>query len=351
MKILLVGPNSIHLRNFHRALTESRHEVRVLTQAGGRDWFGDLSEGSVRRIRFGLWNPWRLLAACRAARREARAFAPAVVHAHQLNVYGLVASVAARATDRPLVVTAWGSDVLIGAAHPGILRGVVRRILRRALHTTAESAMLIRRMRQLAPGAATEYHQINLGTPIPRPTQVVRRPLVYSNRLHKPNYNIATILRFFREWVDLRPTEGWQLVVAASGEETDRLKALAEELGISSRTQFVGWLDAAENRAWYEQAELYMSIPGKDSISVSLLEAMALGCIPVVSDIPSNREVVLDSVNGIFLTSAAHVHERLSRLDADRARRINRALVEEIANPERCRRAFDAVYEVATTPR
>ena len=42
-----------------------------------------------------------------------------------------------------------------------------------------------------------------------------------------------------------------------------------------------------------------------DSVSVSLLEAMAHGCIPLLSDLPANREWVGDGDNGLVIASVA----------------------------------------------
>jgi glycosyltransferase involved in cell wall biosynthesis len=49
----------------------------------------------------------------------------------------------------------------------------------------------------------------------------------------------------------------------------------------------------------------FFSILTSDALSVSLLEAMAHGCIPIVSDLPDNREWVEDNKNGIILKPGA----------------------------------------------
>ena len=41
-----------------------------------------------------------------------------------------------------------------------------------------------------------------------------------------------------------------------------------------------------------------MSLPASDSVSVSVLEALAHGCIPILSDLPANRELVRHGDNG-----------------------------------------------------
>jgi glycosyltransferase involved in cell wall biosynthesis len=46
--------------------------------------------------------------------------------------------------------------------------------------------------------------------------------------------------------------------------------------------------------AWLGRADVYLSASHSDSTSVTLLEAMAAGAIPVVTDIDGNREWVAD---------------------------------------------------------
>ena len=46
-----------------------------------------------------------------------------------------------------------------------------------------------------------------------------------------------------------------------------------------------------------------------DALSVSLLEAMSFGCIPIVSDLPDNREWVENGINGIVMKAGTQIKE------------------------------------------
>lgn len=350
MRLLLIGPNSIHLRNFRAQVARSGHDVQVLTQFAAQDFFAELPPERIRRIRFQLRSPWRLLAGVLTVRSLIRTFRPDVIHAHQLNVYSLTATLGALGMQVPLVVTGWGSDVLAGPAHSAALRLLVRFVLRRASGVIAESSILIARMRELEPGAHATYHKIHFGTAIGSPRGLPREAMVYSNRLHKKNYNLDKVLAFFAGWRRLNASQLWRLVVAGSGELTGQIRAQAEALGIADCTEFVGWVDAETNRSWCERASLFISIPDQDSISISLLEAMAAGCIPVVSDIPSNHELILEGVNGVYLGEPASVQQRIAGLDRDLLQRLNRRIVQDLADPEACRQAVDAVYRSVLAP-
>jgi len=51
------------------------------------------------------------------------------------------------------------------------------------------------------------------------------------------------------------------------------------------------------------QADIYVSTSLYDATSVSLLEALASGAFPVVTDIPANREWISDGESGFLLPS------------------------------------------------
>ena len=64
---------------------------------------------------------------------------------------------------------------------------------------------------------------------------------------------------------------------------------------------------------WFRTADAYVSCAQSDGTSVSLLEAMATGLPVVVSDIPSNREWVVEAQNG-WLASVGSSEEFANRL-------------------------------------
>ena len=71
-----------------------------------------------------------------------------------------------------------------------------------------------------------------------------------------------------------------------------RLQTRARELGLQDHVRFVGRLDADTQADLYRRARWFLSLPQSDSVSVSVLEAMAHGCVPILSDLPANRELV-----------------------------------------------------------
>ncbi len=94
-----------------------------------------------------------------------------------------------------------------------------------------------------------------------------------------------------------------RLVVANDGSLRDAMQRHAGGLRLADRVQFVGRLDASEQALHYDRAQWYLSLPSSDSVSVSVLEAMAHGCIPMLSDLPANRELVRHGDTGLLVAS------------------------------------------------
>ena len=274
-------------------------------------------------------------------------WAPRVVHAQQANSVGWHAARAVRGSGVPLVLTLWGSDVLLLPARGIFYRRLVRTALHGATAWTADARVVFDAARALVPAHAQPAHQalIPLGVdaavldPANAPPRERR---LLSNRLHKPLYRIDAIIRAFARLVPAHP--GWVLEVAGSGTETPALQTLATELGVADRTLFTGFLSAAELRAAYRRAALFVSIPESDGTSVSLLEALGSGCIPVVSDLPAHREWIVDRLNGFLAARTDHLEDDLTEAMAVWEAQtwaggpgaMNEALVRRMSKPRSC---------------
>ncbi|HXH82434.1 MAG TPA: glycosyltransferase, partial [Candidatus Tectomicrobia bacterium] len=115
---------------------------------------------------------------------------------------------------------------------------------------------------------------------------------------------------------------------------TAALQERARRAGIHA--EFTGFVGAARLRDLMADAEVFVSVPSSDAASVAVLQAMAAGCFPVLSDLPTQREWVDDGVNG-FLVPVPNwqflADRIIAALDDAGLRRAaagrNRAIVEE----------------------
>jgi len=119
---------------------------------------------------------------------------------------------------------------------------------------------------------------------------------VVSLRQFEPLYDLPTLLRALPAVRAAVP--GLSVTLAGSGPLEAELRALARSLGVDDVVRFAGRLPHAELSALVSTAAVYVSTSTSDSTSIALLEAMATGPTPVVSDIPGNREWIDDRKGG-----------------------------------------------------
>ena len=228
---------------------------------------------------------------------------PAWVHAHYLTSHGTLAWLAQRVfgVRAPIIGSAWGSDILHTPERSAVQRALIRRVLGACALATSDSQHMAARMRALG---AREVMTFPFGLEMmPDPAGAKASHLFFANRGLESLYAPERVLSVFAGVRSLWPDA--QLVVANDGSLRAPLERIAAALGAADAMQFVGRLDAAAQAQWYQRAQWYLSLPTSDSVSVSVLEAMAHGCIPILSDLPANRELVESGRNGILLADAA----------------------------------------------
>jgi glycosyltransferase involved in cell wall biosynthesis len=109
-----------------------------------------------------------------------------------------------------------------------------------------------------------------------------------------------------------------------NGEE---FKNRAAKAGILDKVRFVGRVEHDAVPLYHRSSDIMISISDKDSGPVALQEAMACGNVPVISDLPSVRELVADKINGFLVNPS----DETQIADAVITLLLNDALRAEIA--------------------
>lgn len=318
---LLGDASSPHLRRWAQEMQARGFRVSVVTARPAP------LEGVEQRVlppvaRSSDWL-WRVGATC----RHLRALAPDIVHAHYLTSYGWLA---ARCGRHPLVMTAWGSDLLVTPQRNPWMRWLTAWTLRRADLATGDSQDLLDAIAGHAPAVPTAL--VHWGADMVRFVPVAwstRAPFdIVSLRSWEPNYNIATIVQALALLCGRHPDAPFHLHLLGGGSQGDELRALVGALGLRERVSFHGRVDDAAMVAVLQRCKLSVSVPSSDATSVSLLESLACGVPVLASDLPANRHwlgtepCVLVPAGDAQATAAAI--ERLWRDDA-LAQRIGQA--------------------------
>lgn len=290
-KLLLVSSNSIHTFNFYCLVKDYFSEILIIT-----DIRNDLIPVEQVEFNFSIKNPVCFIKCLAPVKKIISDFNPDIVHCHQANTATFAVLLSYKIKSR-IVFTAWGSDILVNPYKNRFYRYMVKYILMHCSYFTSDSVYMAEKMSEFAK-KKLDILIANFGIDIV-PCNRVKEDIIYSNRLHNPLYRIDKIIYAFHLFSKNNPT--WKLVVAAVGSETEKVKLLVNRLGIEDRVSFPGWIKKEINEDFYCRAKVYVSIPESDATSISLLEAMSAGCLPILSDLQANCEWITNGKNGIIL--------------------------------------------------
>ncbi|MES2715851.1 MAG: glycosyltransferase [Pseudomonadota bacterium] len=323
MKLVLLGDgDSPHLLKWARALAP-QVELWAASSRGFAPGFDGLVPAARRlalhtRPRFDGGNAALLRQLPRLA-AWLKTAQPDWIHAHYLTSHGTLAWLATSLLGAPgrLVGSAWGSDILVTPQHSRPMRWLTRRVLRACVLSTSDSQVMAARMRALGAGEVMTF-PFGLEQ-LPAAPGAKQDQLFFANRGLETIYDPARVLRLFAGVAQDWP--GAQLVVANDGALRPVLEQQAAAAGLAGRVRFIGRVDAATQAGWYAQARWYVSLPQSDSVAVSVLEALSHGCIPLLSDLPANHELVRSGDNGWVaqgaqLPTVADLQPLLARADA-----------------------------------
>ena len=230
-----------------------------------------------------------------------RRFEPDLIHAHWLPKWGYLAALSRH---RPLVVTAWGSDVYLAT---GTQRTHADWALRNADRVLARSPHMHREM--VARGVPAErICQVDLGVDLERfrPASAAEQgrvrselglphgPVVLSMRACTTLYNLDVVLEAF-QILRARLRDATLVLVRGDAQASRPLRTALGELDGTAGVRVVGHVAHTEMPKYVMAATVGVSIPSSDGSPSSVWEALAGGLPMVLSDLPQVREKVARS--------------------------------------------------------
>ncbi len=114
--------------------------------------------------------------------------------------------------------------------------------------------------------------------------------------------------------------------ICGKGPEEERLKALAERLGVSEQIHFLGF--RSDINSLLVAADIFLFTTKQEGLPRSMMEAMASGLPVVASEIRGNTDLIKDGEGG-YLCNPNDVQafsDALDRLSANETLRMNMAL-------------------------
>ena len=233
------------------------------------------------------------------ARRLLKRWRPDVVLAYYVTGYGTLGRLSGF---HPLVQVSSGSDLLHAPRKP-MLRWLVKRNLKAADLVVAWAPHMANAARllgaenvfELAPGIRSQdFRDHHIADP--KPDDVLR--LIITRSL-KADYRLDLVIEVMRV-LDERQVPA-TLTITGNGPERANLEALVDQYGLQERVRLAGFVPNDQLPALLAQHNTYISLVPTDGVSASLLEAMAVGLLPIVPDHPANTNWVTHGENGLLV--------------------------------------------------
>jgi glycosyltransferase involved in cell wall biosynthesis len=229
-----------------------------------------------------------------------------VIHAHWAIPTGLIGVWVGALLKKPLIVTIHGSDLRMAVEGHGFLRKIFVHVCKKAVHLNCVSEVQKKEIERLGI-TSDKISVIPMGIDDTflemgknRRVELNKRPfIILSNRNLLPIYNVSLLIRAIP--IVLKEEPKTKFLIAGEGSEKENLKSDVENLNLSTSVQFLGRVPHKEMPNLLAKTDIYVSTSLYDGTSVSLLEALASGAFPVVTDIPSNREWITDGDNGFLV--------------------------------------------------
>jgi glycosyltransferase involved in cell wall biosynthesis len=279
---------------------------------------------------------------------------PDVVHAQYVTSYGFLA---AAARLRPLVVTAWGTDVLISSRQSRLLRMLASFAVRRADAVTTVAEHMNPAVASLGVALGT-VSAVPFGVDTSRflpPT--VERPespplRLICTRNFGPIYDVGTLIDALGA-VRKRGL-GLRVDLVGDGPLRAELQARVNAAGMEENVTFHGHVDHARLANLLADAHLFVTPALSDGNNVSLNEAMACGSFPIASDIAANAQWIDHHVNGLLYPpgDSGRLADAIALAASEpglrqRAAVTNRRIVESRADWRFCVERMEETYQRA----
>ncbi|HUS51483.1 MAG TPA: glycosyltransferase family 4 protein [Candidatus Paceibacterota bacterium] len=242
------------------------------------------------------------------AKRIIKKINPDIVNAHYVTSYGHLAALVGF---HPLVITAWGSDILITPKESSIARLVVKYVLKRADLITCDAEHMKKaiidwganplKIKIIYFGVDTQKFSPGEGeNELKRELGVSGFKTVISLRSLEPVYNIESLIKAVPFVLKEAPTT--KFIIVGKGTYEKELKALVSEMKLENDVKFLGFILNEELPRYLRAADIYVSTSLSDGgIAASTAEAMSCGLPVIITDFGENRNWVNDRINGLII--------------------------------------------------
>lgn len=259
---------------------------------------------------------------------------PDIIHTHWLLPQGLIGSVCHRIFGIPHVATIHGSDLNMIKSHP-VLYPLCGFIVRNTDVITINSSYMQRQLIDVVPESAEKIRIIPMGVDpekfLPLPDIDIKKQFQAENLILSIGrlVDIKGVIYLINAMpMVLRHFPNTVLLVIGSGPENSILIERIKDLGLEKQIQFLGTVNHKDLPAYYQSSDVFV-LPSIDkggiteAFGIVLLEAMAMGCPVIGSNVGGIPDIIEDKKTGFLVPErdTAALAERIVQILSDESLR------------------------------
>lgn len=252
-----------------------------------------------------------LLFSLNKTRKIIKEINPDIVNAHYISSYGTLAFLAGF---RPLVFTAWGSDILVNPKRNLAIKIFTQYILKKADLITCDAEHMVKAMVNLG-ASESKIKIINFGIDTKKfspgaPNEKIRKELdlynkkiVISLKWSDPLSDIETLIKAAYIVIGREP-EARFLIIGPSSfpEHFEKLKNMVKDLKITKEVKFLGLIPYEKIPEYLNLSDVYVCTSLSDAgLASSTAEAMACELPVIITDFGDNGKWVENEKNGFLI--------------------------------------------------
>ncbi len=306
----IVDAGNVHSKRWIQPLITRGHEIHVLSYVPcaqalpGLANYVDLTTiTNTPKVRFAQWGCWIY--------RYVHRIKPHILHSHQIPGAGWLGVMA---NYHPLVVSAWGSDLMVEPHRSRFRHMLLRLVLHQTDQLTVPSPAMAAAARRLnVPSQHLHIVPWGVETAVfsPSPDDKLQTrldlgidplaPVLLAPRRIAPLYHIHTLLAAVQGLITRYPS--LRLILVRYDPDIAYMAQIEQEIDINGLHDHVSWLPAQnsfENMArLYRMADIVISIPESEGYGSTVYEALACGTPAIITDLPVFDDEIVDGVDGI----------------------------------------------------
>jgi glycosyltransferase involved in cell wall biosynthesis len=347
MKIMiLANPDSVHTRKWISSLSAKGIEIILyslhdsdMSFYNGLNNFKYYSAGFSSSLNFidDKIGKLKYIKAVREIKKVIKLENIDILHSHYASSFGLVGALC---NFHPFIISVWGSDVFEFPRSSIIARKVLEFSLGRADKVLSTSTIMANETKKYC---KKDIYVTPFGVDTEKFIKDRRRfifeeddIIIGTIKTLEKVYGINHLIKAFSTLVNRNPDKPLKLLIVGDGSCENDYKKLADELNISEKTHFAGYINHNEIVKYYNNFDIFVVYSIRESFGVSVLEASSCELPVVASDVGGLPEVIIDGETGILVPpeNSDILADAVERLVDDKALQLllgsnGRKMVEE----------------------